>query len=125
MRAEQLIAALEVQGWARRQIELGMRAHFRCEYCRRYLLRSIEDYDAWQVDHIVPLSKGGADEPANWALACEMCSVMKRDHDITGSTRAERLAAARRIIHEKRRVKHRELAAVQDVVNQYLDSQDA
>lgn len=29
------------------------------------------------VDHIVPLAKGGADEPANWQILCQKCNTMK------------------------------------------------
>lgn len=29
------------------------------------------------VDHKVPLSRGGKDEPSNWAVCCQPCNVKK------------------------------------------------
>jgi hypothetical protein len=42
------------------------RARFRGEYCRAP--ESIFNLN-FEVEHIVPRSKGGADDPLNWALA--------------------------------------------------------
>lgn len=33
--------------------------------------------DAATIDHIVPISKGGLDVPANWQLAHQRCNVAK------------------------------------------------
>jgi len=68
-------------GWDDKSVRLGIRAHFRCEYCGRYLLRSVDDYDAWQIDHIAPKS-GDVDvddDCDNLAIACKTCNFMKRD----------------------------------------------
>ena len=31
------------------------------------------------LDHIVPTARGGADNPSNWALACNVCNLLKGD----------------------------------------------
>jgi 5-methylcytosine-specific restriction endonuclease McrA len=47
------------------------RAKYLCEYCH-----SSEDASAAQfaIDHIIPQSLGGSDEPDNLALACQRCN---------------------------------------------------
>lgn len=35
---------------------------------------------AFEVDHIIPLSKNGTDEAQNWALSCRICNLRKLDH---------------------------------------------
>ncbi len=52
------------------------RAGHRCEYCHApEVIFNIP----FEVDHIVPQAKGGADEPSNWALACRACNLHKSD----------------------------------------------
>ncbi|MEN6493764.1 MAG: HNH endonuclease signature motif containing protein, partial [Thermoguttaceae bacterium] len=76
-----LKAALARYGWSAEAVELGITNGFRCVYCGRDLLRSIEDYDVWQFDHITPVSKGGPDTAENKAVACKLCNFAKRDFD--------------------------------------------
>lgn len=47
------------------------RAKYLCEYCH-----SSEEASAAQfsIDHILPQSLGGSDEPNNLALACQRCN---------------------------------------------------
>jgi len=33
------------------------------------------------LDHVIPTSVGGSDEPMNKAVACNYCNLMKRDYD--------------------------------------------
>jgi HNH endonuclease len=33
-----------------------------------------------EVEHIVPVSRGGEDTAANWALACRACNLYKATH---------------------------------------------
>ncbi len=60
------------------QIDWGIRAGFKCEYCGRDLLASVDDYDSWQADHIYPQSKQKVDREVNMAIACKTCNFMKR-----------------------------------------------
>jgi len=52
------------------------RAAHRCEYCRA---PEVIFNVPFEVDHIVPLSKGGEDDPTNLALACRACNLWKSD----------------------------------------------
>jgi 5-methylcytosine-specific restriction endonuclease McrA len=62
--------------WSAKSAFLGERAGFRCEYCGRDLLSSVNDYKEWQEDHIVPKSKGGDnDDLNNLAVSCRTCNV--------------------------------------------------
>lgn len=53
------------------------RALHRCEYC--HAPEVIFNF-AFEVEHIVPPLRGGADHQANWALSCRACNVHKSDH---------------------------------------------
>ncbi len=47
----------------------------RCVYCKDKLDRK------YHVDHIVPLSKGGSNDPANLQLLCASCNLSKASSD--------------------------------------------
>ena len=102
--------------WNLETARLGARAGFRCEYCGKDLLASVDAYDSWQVDHIVPSSKKGDDHFDNLALACKTCNFMKRNRTPAGATRGERIADAARHIQLARAEKLREIADVRSVV---------
>jgi 5-methylcytosine-specific restriction endonuclease McrA len=70
--------------WAPWQIKAGIRAKFKCEYCGKDLLESVDNYFwIWQIDHIKPTSKGGDDdydkEQENLAVSCLTCNYIKSD----------------------------------------------
>lgn len=46
----------------------------RCRYCGR-LVR----YGKSSLDHVVPVSRGGGDDPGNIVLACQHCNQAKAD----------------------------------------------
>ena len=48
-----------------------------CEYCLSQLLFSP---DPFSVEHILPLVKGGSDDPDNLALSCQGCNNHKYVH---------------------------------------------
>ena len=58
--------------------EVLKRARFRCELCG-----VSADVRALEVDHIVPRSMGGPDDPDNLQALCYRCNAMKRDRDDT------------------------------------------
>ncbi|MGI2002400.1 HNH endonuclease [Shewanella frigidimarina] len=73
---QKIIESLVSTGqWGEHDVVLGIRAGFKCEYCDKDLLASVENYKEWQKDHIIPTSKGGADINDNIAISCKTCNV--------------------------------------------------
>jgi HNH endonuclease len=67
---------------------VAVRAHHTCEYC---CAPEILSNMAFEVDHIIPISRNGADELDNLALSCRICNLRKSDHiegidPVTGQT---------------------------------------
>jgi hypothetical protein len=60
---------------------VAARAGHRCEYCRAP--EGIFNF-AFEVEHVVPTSRGGSDGEENLALACRSCNLFKSDH-LTGT----------------------------------------
>lgn len=58
------------QSWNRRRNAIKKRDGAICRYCGKKAPRG-------QVDHIVPLSKGGTDDPVNLAWSCGQCNGSK------------------------------------------------
>lgn len=56
---------------------VAARAAHRCEYCRA---PEVIFNCPFEVEHIIPPSRGGLDEEANWALSCRACNVRKSNH---------------------------------------------
>src|SRR5437660_7430667 len=56
---------------------VAARAGHRCEYCRAP--EAIFNFP-FEVEHIVPRSRHGADDDSNLALACRSCNLGKSDH---------------------------------------------
>lgn len=54
---------------------VDIRAHGRCEYCRRYKAPLGETF--FEVEHIFPRSRGGYTIPHNLAFACRHCNLFK------------------------------------------------
>ncbi len=85
----------------------GLRASFRCEYCDRDLLASLENYKMWEEDHIVPISAGGSNDDLNIAITCRLCNYhTKRNWNpqtVCGpsATREELIAAVRAYVRDR------------------------
>jgi hypothetical protein len=65
---------------------VAARAGHRCEYCRAP--EAVFNLP-FEVEHIVPSSRAGADDESNSALACRSCNLFKSDRvehldDVTG-----------------------------------------
>jgi hypothetical protein len=56
---------------------VAARAKRCCEYCKA---PEIISNVAFEVDHVIPLSKRGTDELDNLALACRICNLRKSDY---------------------------------------------
>ena len=61
--------------------QVALQAGHRCEYC--HAPEAVFNFPL-EVEHIVPLSRGGDDTAANWALACRACNLYKATH-LSGS----------------------------------------
>jgi hypothetical protein len=59
---------------------VAQRAGHRCEYCRAP--EAVFNFP-FEVEHVVPLSRGGSDGEGNVALACRSCNLHKSAH-VTG-----------------------------------------
>lgn len=57
--------------------QVALRAGHRCEYC--HAPEAVFNLSL-EVEHIVPVSRGGDDTAANWALACRACNLYKATH---------------------------------------------
>ena len=47
---------------------------YQCAHCKE-----VFDSNDLHIDHIVPISLLGADEPGNWVTLCSKCNIEKRD----------------------------------------------
>jgi hypothetical protein len=57
--------------------QVALRAGHRCEYC--HAPEVIFNFP-FEVEHIIPVSRAGADAETNWALACRSCNLWKAAH---------------------------------------------
>lgn len=62
------------------QAQVRQRAAYLCEYCHA---SEQWQYVQFTVDHVIPLTLGGADDLDNLALACFHCNRQKSNH-LTG-----------------------------------------
>jgi hypothetical protein len=60
-----------------RYAAVAARAGHRCEYCGAP--EALFNFP-FEVEHIVPPGRGGAEVADNWALACRSCNLFKSDH---------------------------------------------
>ncbi len=60
--------------------QVALRAGHRCEYC--HAPEAVFNLHL-EVEHIVPVVRGGEDAVTNWALSCRACNLYKATH-VTG-----------------------------------------
>ncbi len=78
-----------------RYAQVASRAGYRCEYCR--VPEAVFNF-SFEVEHIVPVSREGADAEANWALACRSCNLRKASHTNGADPRSQAVA---RLFHPR------------------------
>lgn len=100
-------------GWGFQNSEGSVRAGFKCEYCGKPQLESVDAYFSWEIDHI---NLNGGEELENIALACRMCNHVKHFHVPKGATRSERIADTLRHIEGQLQLKRDELAQLKELL---------
>lgn len=121
---EDVVVNLVATGkWSDSTARLAERADYKCEYCGFDLLGSVEAYKLFEVDHIIPLSRGGdAIAFSNLALSCRHCNFhLKRSWDprnVAGqyAPREQLVLAVRAYIDELRHVRNEDLEEVRRIV---------
>ena len=59
--------------WKKVRLRILQRDSYTCAYCGD---------SANEVDHIVPLKRGGSDDPENLVACCRTCNIRKKDTHI-------------------------------------------
>lgn len=59
--------------WKKLRITILNRDGWTCTYCGDV---------ATEVDHIIPLKRGGSDDPDNLTSACRTCNIRKKDNNV-------------------------------------------
>lgn len=60
-----------------------------CGYCGSSL--DADDVSSWQIDHVVPLSRGGSDSTENLVAACRSCNLRKGSKTVEEFRKSEHL----------------------------------
>jgi 5-methylcytosine-specific restriction endonuclease McrA len=94
-------------GWSAETLELAIATRFRCAYCDLDFMSSVDAYYSCEVEHIVPLSKKGKDEPENKTVVCSTCNFLKRAWDPRSeagekASREQLLAASKHYVQARR-----------------------
>lgn len=80
-----------------RKVETLARFGYRCAYCGRDLVSSLEDFAAATVDHLRPISSGGHSNPKNLVSACLLCNMLKSNSPCASVEDAREIISARRV----------------------------
>lgn len=111
----------------RQRFEIFKRDRFTCQYCGRKPPDVI-----LQVDHIVPVSKGGDNSKVNLVTACRDCNVGKWDIDLEtvipaqkqaiedGQEKLAQLKAFRKLIKAERAEQDQAVTTVTDALADHL-----
>ncbi|MDP5291869.1 HNH endonuclease signature motif containing protein [Oceanimonas sp. CHS3-5] len=109
MKPDDIVEQLLATGlWGEPDASMGLAADFRCQYCGKDLLASVDNYKEWQTDHLVPSSSGGLDEISNYVICCRTCNFIKGrwnpQSEYVGviPTREQLIISAKKYISEKR-----------------------
>ncbi|MBS0458232.1 MAG: HNH endonuclease [Proteobacteria bacterium] len=84
------------------------RDRFRCVYCGKRTLESLDTFAASHLDHLKPRACGGTDDEVNSVTACSVCNSIKGGYDpwpvgqVTIENRFAVLENARTYVRDKR-----------------------
>lgn len=88
--------------------QVFVRDGYRCVYCGKDILKSLDSFAASHLDHLKPRRSGGTDDVINCVIACAVCNSMKAGFDpspdapVTEDTFNSVVLAARNYITDKR-----------------------
>ena len=74
--------------------KIHARAMFMCEYCGKFMLDSLDSWQGFECDHILPKSIYDKlrYDLNNHALSCKACNHLKRDWDVVETEREKYLS---------------------------------
>ena len=115
----------EEMNWGLWVIDIAVRANFRCEYCDRDLLSSVDAYKEWQHDNIIPQrvdNEEDKDRLSNMALSCRTCNVnfkgkWDQSHGLgENPSREELIQVSRKYVARKRTEAFAEVLKARQIV---------
>ena len=86
--------------------ETYIRDGYKCVYCDKDVKSQFDDWMSIQVDHIVPVSKGGSDDIENRGTSCNVCNSLKHSYipdNFESMSRDELMKDIRAYVKEKRK----------------------
>ena len=127
MTKEELIQQLSKFNFDKTNVELAIRADFKCEYCDKDMLADMDAYKLWQVDHIIPqfLGLDNREDFNNKALSCMQCNKDLKgkwnplENIVVERNRKNYILLVREYIDEKRKVKNAEVDQIRTIVDNY------
>lgn len=121
MNNDEARAKLLSSGWSAETLGIWLRAEGMCEYCDKDLQHASDDFfHGYNIDHIVPASRGGVSDATNYALACRACNLIKRNQDFRngadGVSREDMIKRARVYIRAERERNDRRMKEAIDLL---------
>ena len=109
--------------WHKNTAWLSQRAGHKCEYCDLDFFASVTNYKSFQVDHIIPVSKGGEDTNENKAVACKTCNVDLKSRwnpaeSCSSTNRKDLINEVRKYIKDREQFYLKEISLMKNIVNE-------
>jgi hypothetical protein len=87
--------------------ETFIRDGYKCVYCDKDVKSQFDDWMSIEVDHIIPVAKGGSHNLGNRGTSCNVCNSLKHSYspeNFESMSREELLADIRKYIRGKREI---------------------
>jgi len=85
--------------------EIYARDRYRCIYCGRDMLKSLDDWLSLEIDHIIPSSKSEDNSLDNMVTSCNVCNKYKSSYfheDLLKLSREKQIEKIREHVLKKR-----------------------
>ena len=79
-----------------------VRDNYRCTYCGRDMISSLDDWLSLEIDHLKPSSKKGKDEDGNLVTSCNVCNKLKSNFDPGDLPEDQQIEITRKHVLKKR-----------------------